>query len=62
MIRYCTKNIEIEVFLEGKKVGVITGSTGMGYWYKPRGGEPGKVFDTIDQVKRSIEDSDEALD
>lgn len=62
MISYCTKNVEIEVFLENKKVGTITGSAVMGYWYKPKGGEPGMVFDTVEQVKRSIEGNDETLD
>jgi len=55
MITYDETTTEIKVRLEDKHVGTITGSRSMGYWYKPKGGAPGKIFLTINDVKRSIE-------
>lgn len=55
MITYDETTTEIKVRLEGKHVGTITGSRSMGFRYKPKGGDPGEVFGTINDVKRSLE-------
>lgn len=55
MITYDETTQEIKVRLEGKHVGTITGSRSMGFWYKPKGGVPGERFDTVNEVKRSLE-------
>jgi len=55
MITYDETTSEIKVRLGKNHVGTITGSRSMGYWYKPKGGEPGEIFPTVNQVKRSLE-------
>lgn len=55
MITYETIISEIRVKLDGKHVGHIVGSSEMGWWYKPKGAQPGEKFDTIEEVKRSLE-------
>lgn len=44
----------IAVFLEKKRVGKILKVT-KGYQYYPKGGQPGEVFDTLDECKDSLE-------
>lgn len=56
MITYDEEMHEIKVRLEGKQVGTITGSKSMGWWYKPKGGAPGQIFSTVNEVKRSLEE------
>lgn len=54
MIRY-EETVEIKVFLNNRLVGNIVGSRSTGWRYKPKGGSAGALFDSIDEVKRSIE-------
>lgn len=59
MITYSTGQARhitfIYVFLDGKRVGTINGPLDGKYWYKPIGGHRGEKFDTIAEVKASIE-------
>lgn len=60
MIKYeFNGNHEYRVLLEGKRVGTILSKEGKGWWYKPKNGQPGEVFDSLAKVKRSIEYGDE---
>lgn len=44
------------VRLEGRKVGYILSKEGLVWWYKPKNGQPGQSFNSLDAVKRSLEE------
>lgn len=54
MITYKMKNGDIQVFLDGKRIGAIR-HVANGYHYKPINSAPGATFETIAQVKKDIE-------
>lgn len=49
------KPFKITVKLDGKVVGHIRRDTERRYFYKPLGGLGGESFDTVEQVKASLE-------
>jgi len=58
-VAYKQSKHSINVFLEGKKVGCIKLIPNHGFTYYPKGSKQhGEVFDTISDVKASLEQED----